>query len=102
MAKAKDTPRQEPIKTFSAGVISYSLFDDIWGHYQSFIGRLDLLTECAYETSKHEEVMDLICQIIKQGQEESETFWERALSERKEAGGNDVMTVKQKAAAGEV
>ncbi|MBW1747573.1 MAG: hypothetical protein JRJ34_03895 [Deltaproteobacteria bacterium] len=102
MAKAKDTPRQEPIKHFDCGVISYSLFDEIYGHYKSFIGRLDLLTECAYETRKHEEVMDLICQIIKKGEEESEAFWDRALSETKEAGGNDVMTIKQQATGGEV
>ena len=86
----------QAIKTFPAGVISYSLFDDTWNYYQSFIGRLDLLTECAYETHKHEEVMDLICQIINQSEKESETFWDRALSEQKEAGGNGVMTVKQK------
>jgi len=83
----------QAIKAFPAGVISYSLFDDIWHYYQAFMGRLDLLTECAYETRKHEEVMDLICQIIEQGQKESEPFWDRALSENKEAGGNGVVTI---------
>ena len=100
--KEQASENHQAIKTFSTGVISYSLFDEMWHHYKSFIGRLDLLTECAYETRKHEEVMDLICQIIEQGQGESGTFWDRALSENKEAGGNGVMTVKQKAAAGEV
>ena len=41
---SKDTPRQEAIKKFPVGVISYSLFDEMWNHYKLFIGRLDLLT----------------------------------------------------------
>ncbi len=61
------------------------------------MGRLDLLADCAYETGKFESVMDLICQIIKQGQEEASPFQDRALSERDEVRGNGVMTIKQEA-----
>ena len=106
MAKSKvsqkDTPGQEPIKTFPAGVISYSLFDDLHNHHKLFLGRLDLLSECAYETGKFESVMDLICQIIEQERETYQPLRDRAQRESKEAGGNDVMTIKQEATGGEV
>jgi len=36
--------------------------------------------------------MDLICQIIKQGKEETETFWDKAVQDSNEAGGNDIYT----------
>ena len=55
--------------------------------------------------------MDLICQIIKQGKEETETFWDKAVQDSNEAGGNDIYTISmneslelkgQKATGGEV
>ncbi len=55
--------------------------------------------------------MDLICQIIKQGKEETETFWDKAVQDSNEAEGNDIYTISmneslelkgQKATGGEV
>ena len=102
MAKSKVSQRQEPIKTFPAGVVSYSLFDTLYSQYKIFIERLDLLSQCAYSTNKFEGVMDLIFQIIEQEQGKAEPLWDRALSEKAEAGGNGVMTIKQEATGGEV
>jgi hypothetical protein len=37
---SKDTPRQEPIKHFEVGVVSYLLFDEFYHDVYSFIRRL--------------------------------------------------------------
>ena len=94
----KDTTRQEAIKTFPAGVVSYSLFDELYSQHKLFIERLDLLFECAYETGKFEGVMDLISQILEREKGKAEPLFNRALSEK----GNGAMTIKQEATGGEV
>ncbi|MBL7180268.1 MAG: hypothetical protein ISS65_08695 [Desulfobacterales bacterium] len=98
MGKIKDTLQgngnQEYIKRFSTGVVSYSLFADMYENRSFFMGRLDFMVDCANETGEFEKAMDLIHLLIEQGHEENESFWDKGKSEKGAAGGNFIMTIK--------
>ena len=87
----KDTPRQEPIKHFEAGVVSYFLFDELYHDIDLLFRRLKLLVMAGFDDEKYmDTALDLIEKLVLDAESKLDETLEKARDEKSEAGGNGV------------
>ncbi len=98
MTKKKVTLKggnNQPIKHFSSGVISWSFISDYWQNQEAILHRLSFLIAATLNDDDNwytglSMLEDFIAEVIGKHEE----VWEEAKAEKKEAGENDVSTVK--------
>jgi len=87
MAKSKvsekGTKKQEDIKEL-LDTVSYDLFDELYGEFGVFLDRVNLLTKLGMSYGDFEGVMDVICYIAEHETKRIESFFDRAISERRQ------------------
>jgi len=86
----KDTQRQGPIKHFDAGVVSWSIFIDFWGDQDEFFKKVKFILQ---NTDFDDWGLTIAFDLIRMAQKNADEYWEKALIESNEAGGNDVYTI---------
>jgi hypothetical protein len=100
---SKTGPKQEqkkgnqPIKHFDSGVVSWSLFSDLYEIIFTFKGRLNFLCKsacCSGELDDFSVAMDLIENQLEQFEKTYKEFCQKAETEKGKAGGNDVSTIR--------
>jgi len=90
----KDTPRQEPIKHFEVGVVSYSLFRGFYHDVDTFLNRLYFLLVAGFKIDAYmETALALVNKLLTEAINGLDKIGERAVKESNEAGGNDIYTV---------
>jgi len=90
---SKDTPRQEPIKHFEAGVVSYFLFHDFHDDIDLLLRRLKFLARAGFDDEHMDTALDLIERLILSAESKLGEMNKRAVKESNEAGGNDIYTI---------
>jgi hypothetical protein len=86
----KDTPRQEPIKHFDAGVVSWNIFSEFWGYQDEFAKKLSFILQ---NTDFDDWGLTVAFDLIRMAQKDADECWEKAIQESNEAGGNDIYTI---------
>ena len=99
---SKDTPRQELIKHFDTGVVSYYSFSKFHDEQSILYDRIKFLTGSGFTMDKKDMALDTIETLIDHERKRLDEAMDRACQERNGAGGNNVMTIKQKATGVEV
>jgi len=92
----KDTPRQEPIKHFEAGVVSYFLFDELYHDIDLLFRRLKLLVMAGFDDEKYmDTALDLIEKLVLDAEGKLSATLEKARDEKSGAGGNGVYVMQR-------
>ena len=99
MAKSKissNGEKNQTIKHFSSGVISWSFFSDYWEGPRSLFKKINFLIIAIFDADddKWGIGLEMIENLVAEAKEKHEEIWEKAKVEKKEAGENDVSTVK--------
>ncbi|UCD33393.1 MAG: hypothetical protein JSV38_05865 [Desulfobacterales bacterium] len=87
----QDTNRQEAIKHFNTGVVSWPLFDNLWHDHDEFLKKLNFLMS---NGNGGDWEINIAFDIIRMAQKNLADLWERGGAEKSETGGNDVATTK--------
>ncbi len=89
----KDTPRQETIKHFGSGVVSYSFLHEIHGDIDRLLDRLAFLVDAGYAIEDMATALILIEKLVLEAKSEWAEMHKKAVKEANEAGGNDIYTI---------
>ena len=88
----KETPKQEPIKHFNYGVVSWGLFRELWEAQNEYIKKLSFILE---NTDFDDWGLNIAFDLIEMAEKDADEWWEKALIETNEAGGNDIYTISK-------
>jgi hypothetical protein len=93
--KNQEAVDKQLIKHFSSGVVSWSIFYDYWHKQDSLFLKLNFFIMAIFNDDSNWHVgLDTLEDIIAEAKEKHEEIWEKAKAEKKEAGENDVSTIK--------
>jgi hypothetical protein len=87
---SKDTPRQEPIKHFKYGVVSWDVFREFWEYQDEFAQKVRFILQ---NTDFDDWGLTIAFDLIRMAQKDADECWKKALIEANEAGGNDIYTI---------
>jgi hypothetical protein len=83
---SKDASRQEPIKHFNCGVVSWGLFDKVWHENDELRKKLRfLLTNSDLDWG-----LNIIHDLIDLSEKNADELWEKAKTEKQQATSGEV------------